>query len=83
MSSSPVVAVLFSALVLHRAWDVARPDAVLMLQAVLKKALRNVDWSQFVQEEQQVVEGRITLKRQLAPTSAPAPASSASLGLTV
>ena len=49
-----------------------------MLQAVLKKALRNVDWSQYVQEEQQVVEGQITLKRKhrvhsIAPTTAPLP----------
>lgn len=57
---------LFSARVSYRAWD--GPDAFPMLQAVLKKALRNVDWSQFVQEAQeaQVVEGRITLKRKLA-----------------
>ena len=71
MGPSPVLAVMFSALVSHHALVVARPDAFSMLQAVLKKALRNVDWSQFVQEAQ-VVEGRITMKRELArPPSAP------------
>jgi len=46
--------------------DLGLEEFKFTLQAVLKKALRNVDWSQFVQEAQeaQVVEGRITLKRK-------------------